>query len=122
MRQSVMQLRGDYYVICGADKRPLDWRTGAVGNAQSPELWLSRDMAEFWAEQWGARVGYVLAPGCGYWCLDVDKRDLSDPLSLELLGALSGCAVELSQSGTGFHVWGRGSVPEHACKHVGERL
>ena len=123
MRQSAMQLQGDYWVLCQAGtKRPLDWRTGAVGNAQSPELWLSREMAEAWAVVWGARIGYVLAPGCGYWCLDVDKRDLGDELSLELLGALSGCAVELSQSGTGFHVWGRGAVPEHACKAVGERL
>ena len=118
-----MQLQGDYWVLCeSGTKRPLDWRTGAVGNAQSPELWLSRELAESWALVWGARLGYVLAPECGYWCLDVDKRELADELSLELLGALSGCAVELSQSGTGFHVWGRGSVGEHACKHVGERL
>jgi len=111
----MLNLQGDYYIIAenGGLKRPLSWLTGRPHDVKDTANWLSCDMAEFWATQWGARVGYVLAPECGYWCLDVDKRELSDPLSLELLGALSGCAVEMSQSGTGFHVWGRGAVPEH---------
>lgn len=38
--------------------------------------------------------------------------------ALDLCAALPGCAIEVSQSGTGLHLFGTGSVPAHGCKNT----
>ena len=39
-------------------------------------------------------------------------------MAAELCAALPGAAVEISQSGTGLHIFGTGAVPEHGCKNI----
>lgn len=104
------------------DKLPLDWRTGRVGDAQQPYLWLeSREMAQAWAQAWDASgVGIVLLAGEPRWGLDLDDCLLPDgswaPHAVELVQRLAGCYVDVSPSGRGLRIIGGGHMLEHACR------
>lgn len=68
-------------------------------------------------------VGFVLSDRDPFFCLDIDYC-LEDgrtwsPLALSMLQMLQGCAVEVSRSGEGLHVFGTGTPPEHSCKNEG---
>lgn len=108
------------------DKFPTNWRTGSVANAHDPAIWLSFDEAAQIAHQWGAEfgVGFVLTANLNRWVLDIDSCLQADgqwsPYSQQLCQYFAGCAIERSHSGNGVHVWGRGIVPEHACRGPGE--
>ncbi len=70
-----------------------------------------------------AHIGFVFNRDDGFWFLDIDEALQPDgatwsQLAQELCARLSGAAVEVSQSGRGLHVFGRGAVPEHSCKNV----
>lgn len=110
------------------DKLPIDYRTGNVtakdsGGALNPAMWTDYATAAALATQWGASfsVGFVLTANDPFFCLDIDAchdGTAWSPQALELLAALPGTAVEVSQSGRGLHVWGQGVVPPHAKKRV----
>ena len=110
------------------DKFPIDHRTGNVtvkgnGGAHNPEIWLDYPTAAALAKRWGSSfgTGFVLTPQAGFFCLDIDNcRTVTgwSDLALSLVEALPGTVVEVSQSGNGLHVWGRGPVPPHAAKNV----
>lgn len=65
-------------------------------------------------------IGFRLTADCGYWFLDMDncvtdgKPNTAAQTALDMF---PGAAWELSQSGKGLHVFGRGSVPEHSCRN-----
>lgn len=110
------------------DKLPIDYRTGNVtpggsGGAFNPDIWLDHASAAALAAHWGPRytVGFVITPADPFWCLDIDgartPTGWSD-LALKLIASLPGTVVEVSQSGTGLHVWGQGPVPPHSMKRV----
>lgn len=111
------------------DKWPIDYRTGTVtpkgsGGAHNPEIWLQHSAAEALAARWGRgyTIGFVITAADPFWCLDVDSALQPDGtwsrLALDLVAALPGTAVEVSQSGRGLHIWGQGVVPPHAKKRV----
>lgn len=64
--------------------------------------------------------GFYLTAECGYWFLDFDKcisnGVYSDHVNA-MAGQFPGCFMELSSSGNGFHIIGKGTVPSHAKKH-----
>ena len=71
----------------------------------------------------GYGLGFVFKESDPFFFLDIDHCQKSDgqnrsPLALNLLQRLDGAAVEISQSGTGLHIFGQGHVPEHACKNT----
>lgn len=89
-----------------SDKLPCDWRTGVVIDAQDPQYWTDYDTAVKHGP-----VGFVITKGCKIFCLDIDGCLLPDgsgwsQIALELHAALPGCAIEISQSGKGWHIWG----------------
>lgn len=101
-------------------KKPTNPRTGYVCDPHNPENQTS--YAE--AEATGRGVGFVFAKQDGYWFLDIDGALSPDgrswsPLANDLCAMFPGAAVEVSQSGKGLHLFGRGIVPEHSCKNVG---
>jgi hypothetical protein len=111
------------------DKLPLDYRTGQVtakgsDGAHDSAIWLSHETALWTAQSLGPSntVGFVITESDPFWCLDIDGALQADgtwsPLALELCAALPGTAVEVSQSGTGLHIWGQGHVPDHLAKNV----
>lgn len=67
-------------------------------------------------------IGFVFTPQDPHWvldidnCFDVDKKEWS-ALSKELCQAFKGCAIEVSHSGKGLHIYGTGSASTHACKN-----
>lgn len=108
-------------------KRPTDVRSGYVCNAQNEAHQYS--YAEAFAT--GRAVGFVFVEADGFWFLDIDGALENDPAggpsrwnaqATELCAALAGAAVEVSVSGTGLHIIGRGLVPPHAKKNVPAKL
>lgn len=112
-------------------KFPIDYRTGLVtkkgsGGAHDPEIWMSYDEAATTVARLGGApsycIGFVLRKGCGFFVVDID--DALTPTgwsqtALDVIAALPGCAVEISQSGRGLHVWGRSSnIPDHGKKNT----
>lgn len=98
-------------------KKPTDWRTGFVASAHDPAN--QTDYATALAT--GRPVGFVIEPQDGFWFLDIDsclQAGAWSPLANELCQRLGGAAVEVSQSGVGLHIIGRGTVPPHSCKNV----
>jgi hypothetical protein len=109
------------------DKLPCDWRTGQVVGAHNPAIWCSFDeAAAAVAAGRGHGVGFVLTAADPFWFLDIDSALGADgtwsSLAIDLCNALTGAAVEVSQSGTGLHLIGTGAVPEHGCKNIPAHL
>lgn len=111
------------------DKLPLDYRTAQVtpkgsDGAHNPYFWTTYENARSLAAAWGPQftVGFVITAADPFWCLDIDGALQPDgswsPLSQQLVSALPGTCVEISQSGRGLHIWGQGPVPPHAKKNV----
>lgn len=106
------------------DKLPVS-PFGLVGvDAHTPTNWQTWQDAAALAAGLGPdyTVGFVLTAADPFWCLDIDGALMPDgtwsPLSQQLVAALPGGVVEVSQSGKGLHVWGAGPVPEHTMKNV----
>ena len=104
-------------------KLPIDHRTGTIANAHDPAIWTDHDSAAAAAARFGAEygVGFVLTEADPYWFLDIDHALVDcvwSPLAAELCAALAGCYVEVSYSGTGLHIIGRGEVPPHSTKNT----
>ncbi|MFE6379216.1 bifunctional DNA primase/polymerase [Streptomyces roseolus] len=88
-------------------------RTAAGGFASvtSPSTWTTHRAAA--ASPVGVGLGYVLAEGDGVVCIDLDHcldGDTLAPWARALLDRCPPTFVEVSASGTGLHVWGRGEV------------
>jgi primase-polymerase (primpol)-like protein len=81
---------------------------GKVASSTDPATW-----APFSAVRSLPRKGFVLN-GDGIVCIDVDHcitNSVLEPAAAEWLAELPRTYVEVSPSGTGLHIWGRGSVP-----------
>lgn len=109
------------------DKIPLHFNTASAIDAHQPANWTDYATARAVAAALGPGhgVGFVLTKAAGFWCIDIDDCATPDgwsPLAQELYAQLPGTVIEVSQSGRGLHLWGRGPIPEHACKNVPLRL
>ena len=112
----------------GTDKLPFNYITRQPCNAHEPANWTTYEAAVQIAQSWldpGDRwtVGFVLTAADPWFCIDVDHAFHPNTgwtaLSQQIVAALPGCMVELSQSGTGLHVWGRHpSPPPHSKKRT----
>lgn len=105
------------------DKLPCDWRDGRVVSAHLPANRTTfAEAAAAVAAGRGHGVGFVFTADDPFWFLDIDGALQADntwsPMAAELCAALPGAAVEISQSGTGLHIFGTGAVPEHGCKNI----
>lgn len=95
-----------------ASKVPL--RPGGRGAASSTDrrTWCSYGRAA--RSRVGVGLGYVLAAGDGIVCVDLDHCIAEDGTvaawAQAVLDACPPTFVEVSPSGTGLHVWGRGEV------------
>lgn len=113
-------------------KTPVHPITGRPANAQERSNWTpyteALRAAHVLETQSGVphAVGFVLTEADDFWCLDIDNCLQADaqwsPRAHQLITELAGCAVEVSQSGKGLHIWGRGTLPPHSCKADGLEL
>ena len=105
------------------DKFPVDFRSGQIVDAHDPNIWTDHSTAIARAAQFGGThgVGFVFTEADPFWFLDIDNCLQADntwsSIAQQLCGALNGCAVEISQSGRGLHVFGVGRPPAHGCKN-----
>ena len=67
-------------------------------------------------------VGFLFTKNDPLFFLDIDNCLLQNftwsPLAMDVVGMLPGAAVEVSQSGRGLHIFGKGIVPEHSNKNI----
>lgn len=67
-------------------------------------------------------VGFVFVAADPFFFHDIDNcltpENQWSPLAQDLMRRLAGCAVEISHSGTGLHIFGCGHVPDHSCKNI----
>jgi hypothetical protein len=104
------------------DKLPVDHATGKVSDAHNTSIHLpfqrAADIVAMWGEPYG--VGFVFTENDPFWFLDIDECLLVGgwaPHALQTCQLLAGCAVEVSRSGKGLHLFGSGRPPAHACKN-----
>lgn len=87
-------------------------------NYMDSRNWLTLDAANALASTLGAGVGFVFTSNDPFFVVDIDScfdgREWSD-FSRLILSAFPGCAVEVSQSGKGLHIFGVGSSDNHRC-------
>jgi hypothetical protein len=105
-------------------KLPVDWRTASVDNAHNPEIWLDATSAMQCADLFGDDhgVGFVFTANDPFFFVDIDKclepTNQWSPLANTLMSMFPGAAIEVSQSGRGLHIIGKGVSPDHSCKNV----
>lgn len=104
------------------DKLPIDWRTGRKHDHQDSSIWLSFQEANELVERWGEPfgVGFSFNESDPFWFLDIDSCATPTgwaPHAQQACAALAGCAIEVSGSGTGLHLFGIGRPPAHGCKN-----
>lgn len=100
-------------------KLPVDYRTGKVGDAHDPTLWLPRAMAESLAADLGCGIGFVFTAADPYCFIDGDHVRTGagwSPAFLEMVQGFAGAYMEVSQSGEGLHIICRYTGPEPAHK------
>jgi hypothetical protein len=111
------------YILYKIEPKGTKWNKVPVSpegisiNPHIPQNWMSYEKALEISQSMGDnyRVGFVFTAEDPYWFLDIDNawdgKKWSET-ALALLNIFAGCAVEVSISGKGLHVIGRGAVPE----------
>ena len=104
------------------DKTPINSATGKAHDPHDPAIWLEAEQATTLAAATGYGVGFVFTAADPFFFFDLDKCLQPDgqwsPLAIDMCARFAGCAIEVSQSGQGLHIFGQGVVPEHACKNI----
>lgn len=107
------------------DKFPVDHRTGRMfikgdGWQVDPAAWTDFDNAKNMAVLFGLDVGFFFTRDDPFFFLDIDNAwqdEAWSVLSQSLCARFNGAAVEVSQSGTGLHIFGTGTCPDHGCRN-----
>lgn len=112
------------FIVCerGGEKRPINPKTGLSHDPHDPAMWLTFEEASAAASLYGHGVGFVFTEADPFFFLDIDKCLGDDgqwsELAVNLCSAFTGCAVEVSQSGRGLHIFGKSAPIEHRCKNI----
>lgn len=104
------------YIIYSSDKKPRSPHTGQVCNPHDTQFWVDRQTAESAvAKGLGVGVGMVFAEHHGNFFVDIDHCLQPDgtwsPIATQLCQVFAGAYIEVSSSGTGIHIIGKGVAP-----------
>jgi hypothetical protein len=98
--------------------------SGANGSVTNPSHWVDWGTAYEAATRLGAghSIGFVLTESDPFWCLDIDGCIKPDGTYTQIVHDIAaqignGVVWEVSMSGKGLHLWGRGAIPEHGCRN-----
>lgn len=109
------------FILWSGDKVPIDPQTLRPADPHDPATRLDYQTAASMADLLGPGygIGFVFTDNDPFFFLDIDHcgPDWS-PLARQLCQVFAGCAVEVSISGAGLHVFGSGPVPPHSCKNI----
>lgn len=87
---------------------------------EDPSTWATFEVASAAAQLSGLNVGFFFTHRDPFFFVDIDGALVDgnwSPFAMEMCTAFQGCAIEVSQSGTGLHIFGRGVAPEnHRCR------
>ena len=97
------------WVCAGADKRPIDAKTGGSADVTDPTTWSSFDVA---LRAGYPYIGFVLTEDDPYSIIDLDKPETEEQVRRhdKILAAFPSY-TEVSQSGEGVHIIFLGHVP-----------
>ena len=107
------------------DKFPVNPRTLEVTTAHDPANWVDHGTAvaalTMCDDSHG--VAFIFTSNDPFFFIDIDNCMVDGKwtqLASELCTQYQGCAIEVSQSGTGLHIMGsyQGATPEHGCKNI----
>lgn len=88
------------------DKIPLDPRTGSTCDAHDPKVWMTAKEAM----ATGLPLGFVFTDTDPNFFIDIDHCKLPDgtwsSVARDLCSRFAGCAIEVSQSNEGLHIFG----------------
>lgn len=110
------------------DKIPIDYRTGKIMEKNrdwqnKSEFWTNAGNAIDWANYYGNsfHVGFIFTKNDPFFFVDIDGcwdnvTKSWSRVALDVINLLPGAAVEISQSLTGLHIFGKGHAPDHSCK------
>lgn len=107
----------------GTDKLPCDFRTGKACSWTDPAYWTNSETAIAAAANYGENygVGFVLTEHDPFFLLDIDDCLIPgigwSPTALGVAALFPGICIEVSQSGTGWHLIGSGRPPAHGCRN-----
>jgi hypothetical protein len=105
------------------DKIPLHYLTGHPTGVNDPASWTDAATAVAAAQRCGPTfgVGFCFTEAAGFWFVDVDSCFASgawSPLAQQTCSIFAGACVEVSSSGKGLHLFGRGQMPPHRSKNA----
>lgn len=105
------------------DKLPVNPLTGEVCDAHDPSAWVDAETACGTSAAWGPGYGvaFVFTRDDPFFFIDIDKCATPTGWSetaQRVCAMFPGAAIEVSQSGKGLHLFGRGRVGEHRKKNT----
>ncbi len=104
-------------------KKPIDPRTLMVADPHNPESWASFEEVAAILPALGTShgIGFVFTADDPFWFLDIDGAwdgSAWSAIAQQACAELAGCAVEVSQSGRGLHIFGTGVLPPHSSRNA----
>lgn len=105
------------------DKLPVSSETGQLVSVQDNSNWMTLDEAKYALTNFTPEhgLGFVFTEDLGLYFIDIDncltENGWSD-LAKSITIAFTGAYVEVSQSGRGLHIIGKGLPPPHSCKNT----
>lgn len=92
---------------------------GNPTDPMDPRNQLTIEEAHARAALTGLEVGFVFTEQDPFFFVDIDEATIGSewsPLAKLIVSAFPGCAIEISQSRRGLHIFGTGSFPGHRCR------
>jgi len=106
------------------DKIPIGITGNAINSMDSCN-WMSEKQAHANAIQQKCGVGFVFTENDPFFFIDIDnavENDKWSNLAHTIMSAFPGCAVEISQSGKGLHIFGTGNIGAYTSRNTKNHL
>lgn len=104
--------------LVDGQKKPLHPSTLYTHSPLDPDIWLYYADAVRLAQHHKKGIGFVFTKNDPFFFLDIDKALVNgswSELAISFCNQLNGCAIELSQSKQGIHIFGSAMLPPHSC-------
>ena len=107
------------------EKVPINHKTQKAVNPYDPINQIDYQTATNMSQILECGINFVFTENDPFFFIDIDDAHQDNQWSQEaqkLCEVFNGCAVEVSYSGTGLHIFGSGLIPPHACRKNGSHI